>query len=181
MRAGRLQPASAAKRGAIPLVCPVRCKRPGPNGAGKTTTLRMLLGLIRRDGGSVRLFGRDPEADPVAALAGVAGFIEEPRLYTYLTGRANLELLAALDRGGAGRKEIDEVLELVELDERAGDKVGQYSQGMRQRLGLASCLIRRPRLLLLDEPANGVDPVPRSGHRARCQCREWDQPTRRAR
>jgi len=141
----------------------------------------MLLGLIRRDGGSVRLFGRDPEADPVAALAGVAGFIEEPRLYTYLTGRANLELLAALDRGGAGRKEIDEVLELVELDERAGDKVGQYSQGMRQRLGLASCLIRRPRLLLLDEPANGVDPVPRSGHRARCQCREWDQPTRRAR
>jgi ABC-2 type transport system ATP-binding protein len=129
------------------------------NGAGKTTTLRMLLGLIRRDAGSIRLFGRDPADDSLAALAGVAGFIEEPRLYPYLSGRANLELLAALDRGHAGRKEIDEVLEQVELLERARDKVGEYSQGMRQRLGLASCLIRRPRLLLLDEPANGVDPA----------------------
>jgi ABC-2 type transport system ATP-binding protein len=130
----------------------------GPNGAGKTTTLRMLLGLIRRDSGSIRLFGRDPGKDPVAALAGIAGFIEEPRLYPYLSGRANLQLLAALDRSRTGRKEIDEVLELVELRDRAGDKVGEYSQGMRQRMGLASCLIRRPRLLLLDEPANGVDP-----------------------
>jgi ABC-2 type transport system ATP-binding protein len=80
-------------------------------------------------------------------------------MYTYLSGRANLELLAALDRGGAGRKQIDEVLDLVELRDRAADKVGEYSQGMRQRLGLASSLIRRPRLLLLDEPANGVDPA----------------------
>jgi ABC-2 type transport system ATP-binding protein len=131
----------------------------GPNGAGKTTTLRMLLGLIHRDGGSIRLFGRDPADDPIAALAGVAGIIEEPRMYTYLSGRANLELLAALDRSGAGRKQIDEVLDLVELRERAADKVGEYSQGMRQRLGLASSLIRRPQLLLLDEPANGVDPA----------------------
>src|SRR5205823_4209678 len=129
------------------------------NGAGKTATLRLLLGLIHRDDGSIRVFGRDPAADPVAALARVAGFIEEPRLYPYLSGRANLELLAALDRGGAGRNQIDEILELVELSDRAGDKVGEYSQGMRQRLGLASCLIRRPRLLLLDEPANGVDPA----------------------
>ncbi len=91
--------------------------------------------------------------------AGVAGIIEEPRLYPYLSGRANLELLAALDRGGAGRREVAEALELVELAERGGDRVGEYSQGMRQRLGLASCLIRRPRLLLLDEPANGVDPA----------------------
>jgi ABC-2 type transport system ATP-binding protein len=118
----------------------------------------MLLGLIRRDSGSIRLFGRDPGKDPITALAGIAGFIEEPRLYPYLSGRANLELLAALDRRGTGRKEIDEVLELVELRDRASDKVGEYSQGMRQRMGLASCLIRRPRLLLLDEPANGVDP-----------------------
>ncbi|MDX6450177.1 MAG: type transport system ATP-binding protein [Gaiellaceae bacterium] len=131
----------------------------GPNGAGKTTTLRMLLGLIHRDAGSIRLFGRDPAGDPIAALTGVAGIIEEPRMYTYLSGRANLELLAALDRSGAGRKEIDEVLDLVELRDRAGDKVGEYSQGMRQRLGLASSLIRRPQLLLLDEPANGVDPA----------------------
>jgi ABC-2 type transport system ATP-binding protein len=131
----------------------------GPNGAGKTTTLRMLLGLIHRDAGEVRLFGRDPADDPIGALAGVAGIVEEPRLYPYLSGRANLELLAALDRSGAGRKEIDEVLEQVELRERAGDKVGEYSQGMQQRLGIASCLIRCPRLMLLDEPANGVDPA----------------------
>jgi ABC-2 type transport system ATP-binding protein len=131
----------------------------GPNGAGKTTTLRMLLGLIHRDAGSISLFGRDPGRDPIRALAGVAGIIEEPRLYLYLSGRANLELLAALDRRGVGRKEIDEILELVELRERAADRVGEYSQGMRQRLGIASCLIRRPRLLMLDEPANGVDPA----------------------
>ncbi|HEX4678745.1 MAG TPA: ABC transporter ATP-binding protein [Gaiellaceae bacterium] len=131
----------------------------GPNGAGKTTTLRMLLGLIHRDGGSLRLFGRDPADDPIAALSGVAGIIEEPRMYTYLSGRANLQLLAALDRSGAGRTQLDEALELVELRDRADDKVAEYSQGMRQRLGLASCLIRRPQLLLLDEPANGVDPA----------------------
>src|SRR3954454_13357524 len=131
----------------------------GPNGAGKTTTLRMLLGLIRRDRRSIRLFGRAPADDPLAALARIAGFIEEPQLYPYLSGRANLQLLAALDRGHAGRTQIDEVLEMVELRDRADDPVREYSQGMRQRLGLASCLIRRPRLLLLDEPANGVDPA----------------------
>jgi hypothetical protein len=85
----------------------------------------MLLGLIRRDAGSIRLFGRDPAADPIAALAGVAGFIEEPRLYPYLSGRANLELLAALDRGRAGRSQIDEVLDLVELRDRADDRAGE--------------------------------------------------------
>jgi ABC-2 type transport system ATP-binding protein len=131
----------------------------GPNGAGKTTTMRMMLGLIGRDAGSLRLFGRDPADDAVGALEGVAGIIEEPRLYPYLSGRANLELLAAFDRGGAGRAVIDEVLELVELSERADDRVAAYSQGMRQRLGIASCLVRRPRLLMLDEPANGVDPA----------------------
>jgi ABC-2 type transport system ATP-binding protein len=131
----------------------------GPNGAGKTTTLRMLLGLVRPDAGAVRLFGRDVAEDPMAALHGVAGFIEEPRLYPYLSGRENLELLAAFDRGGQGKREIDEVLEMVELRDRGGDRVNEYSQGMRQRLGIASCLVRRPRLLLLDEPANGVDPA----------------------
>jgi ABC-2 type transport system ATP-binding protein len=119
----------------------------GPNGAGKTTTLRMVFGLIHRDAGSIKLFGRDPARDPIRALAGVAGIIEEPRFYPYLSGRANLELLAALDRGGVGRREIDEILELVELRERGPDRVGEYSQGIRQRLGIASCLIRRPRLL----------------------------------
>ncbi|MDX6657311.1 MAG: type transport system ATP-binding protein [Solirubrobacteraceae bacterium] len=131
----------------------------GPNGAGKTTTLRMLLALVRPEAGSIRLFGRDLFVDPVAALQGVAGFIEEPRLYSYLSGRQNLQLLAAFDRAGEGAATIDEVLELVELRERGDDRVSEYSQGMRQRLGIASCLVRRPQLLLLDEPANGVDPA----------------------
>jgi ABC-2 type transport system ATP-binding protein len=129
----------------------------GPNGAGKTTSLRMMLGLIRPTAGSVRLFGRDPQLG-VAALDGVAGFVEAPCFYPYLTGRANLELCAALDVGnGAGR--IDEVLEIVELRDRAKDRVGGYSHGMRQRLGIASALLRNPRLLLLDEPATGLDPA----------------------
>lgn len=131
----------------------------GPNGAGKTTTMRMLLGLVRRDEGSIELFGHDPAQDPIRAIRGVAAIIEEPRLYTYLSGRTNLELLAALDRGGAGRSLIDEVLDMVELRGRADERVAGYSQGMRQRLGIASCLIRQPRLLMLDEPANGVDPA----------------------
>jgi ABC-2 type transport system ATP-binding protein len=131
----------------------------GPNGAGKTTTMRMLLGLVRPDGGAMRLFGRDPRADVLAALQGVAGIIEEPRLSPYLSGRANLEMLVDFDRGREGRKTIDEVLERVELRDRAKDRVREYSQGMRQRLGIAACLVRRPRLMLLDEPANGVDPA----------------------
>jgi ABC-2 type transport system ATP-binding protein len=129
----------------------------GPNGAGKTTSLRMMLGLIRPTEGSVRLFGRDPQLS-VAALEGVAGFVEAPRFYPYLGGRTNLELLAALDGDGAPGR-IDEVLDVVELRDRAGDKVGGYSHGMRQRLGLAAALLRRPRLLLLDEPATGLDPA----------------------
>jgi ABC-2 type transport system ATP-binding protein len=129
----------------------------GPNGAGKTTTLRMLLGLIRRDGGSVSLFGRDP-AHGIGALEHVAGFVESPTFYPYLSGRENLGLLGALD-GGVEGKRIDEVLEQVELAGRARDRVGTYSLGMRQRLGIASALLRDPRLLVLDEPANGLDPA----------------------
>ena len=128
----------------------------GPNGAGKTTSLRMMLGLIRPTAGTVKLFGRDPQLG-VAALEGVAGFVEAPRFYPYLSGRTNLELLAAFD-GGDARRRVDVVLETVELADRAHDRVGGYSHGMRQRLGIASALLREPRLLLLDEPATGLDP-----------------------
>jgi ABC-2 type transport system ATP-binding protein len=128
----------------------------GPNGAGKTTSLRMMLGLIRPTAGTVALFGRDPQAS-VRALEGVAGFVEAPQFYPYLDGRTNLRLLAALDGGGAPGL-IDEVLEIVELRDRAKDRVGGYSHGMRQRLGIAAALLRQPRLLLLDEPATGLDP-----------------------
>jgi ABC-2 type transport system ATP-binding protein len=130
----------------------------GPNGAGKTTTLRMALGLISPTEGSVELFGRDPLRQGARALEGVAGFVEAPRFYPYLTARKNLELLAALDGAGA-KGRIGEVLDTVELTPRAGHKVGGFSHGMRQRLGIAAALLRRPKLLILDEPATGLDPA----------------------
>jgi ABC-2 type transport system ATP-binding protein len=130
----------------------------GPNGAGKTTSLRMMLGLIRPTAGSAKLFGRDPIVDGAKALEGVAGFVEGPRFYPYLTGRRNLQLLADYDEPSS-RSRIEEVLETVELRDRAKDRVGGYSHGMRQRLGIAASLLRQPQLLLLDEPATGLDPA----------------------
>lgn len=128
----------------------------GPNGAGKTTCLRMMLGLIRPTAGSVRLFGRDPQRT-AAALDGVAGFVEAPAFYPYLSARRNLQLLAAYDGGDAAAR-IEEALDTVELADRARDRVGGFSHGMRQRLGIAAALLRDPRLLILDEPATGLDP-----------------------
>jgi len=130
----------------------------GPNGAGKTTSLRMLLGLIRPSAGSIRLFGRDPLDDGARALDGVAGFVEAPRFYPYLTGRRNLRLLADYDEPRTHGR-VEEVLELVELRDRGDDRVGGYSHGMKQRLGIAASLLRSPRLLLLDEPTTGLDPA----------------------
>jgi ABC-2 type transport system ATP-binding protein len=130
----------------------------GPNGAGKTTSLRMLLGLIRPTEGTARLFGRDPLVEGARALDGVAGFVEGPRFYPYLSGRKNLTMLADYDTPNS-RPRIDEVLDLVDLRDRAKDRVGGYSHGMRQRLGIAASLLRQPRLLLLDEPTTGLDPA----------------------
>jgi ABC-2 type transport system ATP-binding protein len=130
----------------------------GPNGAGKTTLLRMLFGLVRPDAGSIELLDRRIEAPGSVLLEGVAGFVEEPSFYPYLSGRANLELLAELD-GRIRRQAIDDALERVDLASRSGDRVSSYSTGMRQRLGIAAALLRSPRLMLLDEPTSGLDPA----------------------
>jgi ABC-2 type transport system ATP-binding protein len=130
----------------------------GPSAAGKTTLLAILFGLIRPDAGSVRLLGRTREQAGAGILDGVAGFIDGPRFYPYLSARRNLELLAALD-GGTARTRVDEVLDRVGLADRATDKVRGYSLGMRRRLGIAASLLRDPRLLVMDEPTNGLDPA----------------------
>ncbi|HEY2006868.1 MAG TPA: ATP-binding cassette domain-containing protein [Solirubrobacteraceae bacterium] len=133
----------------------------GPNGAGKTTLLRILFGLVAADSGSVEILGRPHAATRRPPLNGVAGFVEDPRFYAYLSGRANLELLIELDDDPSA--DVDEALERVGLSDRAAERVGSYSTGMRQRLGIAAALLRRPRLLLLDEPTSGLDPA---GNRA---------------
>jgi ABC-2 type transport system ATP-binding protein len=126
----------------------------GPNGAGKTTTLRMLLGLVRPSSGEVRLLGREPGP---AFLDRVGALIEGPAFYPYLSGHGNLRVLAG--HAGVDRSRVDEVLDTAGLTERAKDKYATYSLGMKQRLGLAAALLKKPRLLILDEPANGLDPA----------------------
>jgi ABC-2 type transport system ATP-binding protein len=130
----------------------------GPNGAGKTTLIRTLLGLTRADGGTMSLLGIPVPAERRKALAGVGAIVDEPRFHPHLTGRDNLRLLAAA-RGGEAVERIAPSLERVGLTERADDKVARYSMGMRQRLGVASCLLGDPKLLILDEPMNGLDPA----------------------
>ena len=133
----------------------------GPNGAGKTTLLRVLLGLVRPDAGTVRMLGRDARDGRSPTPPGVAGFVETPQFYPYLSARRNLALLARLDGVGPaapGHKGVDGVLEEVGLSPHAGAKVGGFSAGMRQRLGLAAALLRAPKLLLLDEPTSTLDP-----------------------
>ncbi len=130
----------------------------GPNGAGKTTLLSLLFGLVLPDEGTLRLFGRTRAQAGTSWLDGVGGFVETPRFYPYLSGRRNLAVLAGLDGGDAAGL-IDAALERVGLAEAGHQKARGYSLGMRQRLGLAAAMLRRPRLLILDEPANGMDPA----------------------
>lgn len=127
----------------------------GPNGAGKTTTLRMIAGLIRPTAGNSRLLG---QSVPGPTLLNVGTMIEEPSFYPYMSGRRNLQHAATL-HGGVPDDRIDEVLAFMNMDQAADKKVGAYSQGMRQRLGLARALLWKPEVLLLDEPTNGLDPV----------------------
>jgi ABC-2 type transport system ATP-binding protein len=130
----------------------------GPNGAGKTTLIRMLLGLTAATAGTMRILGRDVPAERAEALARVGAIVEEPRFHGYLTGRQNLEVVAAArERESHGR--IDAALERSGLADRADEKVRKYSLGMRQRLGVARSLLADPELLLLDEPTNGLDPA----------------------
>jgi ABC-2 type transport system ATP-binding protein len=130
----------------------------GPNGAGKTTLIRTLLGLTKANAGTMALLGTPVPAERSRALARVGAIVDEPRFHPHLTGRDNLRLLAAA-RGGDSDQRIAPSLARVGLAERAGDKVATYSMGMRQRLGVAACLLADPELLILDEPMNGLDPA----------------------
>jgi ABC-2 type transport system ATP-binding protein len=129
----------------------------GPNGAGKTTTIRCLLGLVRPSGGRMRLLGADVPRRLADVIGGVGSIVETPTLYPRFTARRNLELLARL--AGLGRGRVGEILERVGLDGREDELVRGYSLGMKQRLGIGAALLKDPRLLILDEPANGLDPA----------------------
>jgi ABC-2 type transport system ATP-binding protein len=126
----------------------------GPNGAGKTTTLRILLGLVRATSGTARILG-EPPGSP-RHLSSVGAMIEGPAFYPYLSGRVNLEVMARY--AGVPLSRVDKVLATVDLADRAGDKFAKYSLGMKQRLGVAAALLKQPKLLILDEPTNGLDP-----------------------
>src|SRR5437764_7757030 len=129
----------------------------GPNGAGKTTTIRMLVGLMRPTAGSVAICGHDVRRDFEKAMRCIGCIVENPDLYRFMTGRENLQHFARML--GVEAAEIDRVASLVSLAHRLDQRVGTYSLGMRQRLGIAQAMLGSPRVLILDEPANGLDPA----------------------
>lgn len=130
----------------------------GQNGAGKSTTIRMLLSLIQPTSGKIEIFGMSMEDHREEILQQVGAVVEKPDLYRYLSGYENLNLFARLSNRHISRNEVMECLELVGLKQRAGDPVRVYSQGMKQRLGIAVALVHNPSLIILDEPTNGLDP-----------------------
>ena len=130
----------------------------GPNGAGKTTAIKVLAGLLRPSAGAVRIGGVDVRKDPVTALKRTGVMMESPQFYPHLSGRANLEVLSRYS-GQQDNTRVDRLLDRVGLSGKSEEKTGSYSRGMRQRLGLAAALLDDPQLVVLDEPANGLDPA----------------------
>lgn len=129
----------------------------GPNGSGKTTTIRSILGLIRKNSGKVSVLGMDMESEFLKGIKNIGAVVETPKFYDHLSGRKNLEFIANL-HSEIGSDDIDKVLSLVGMYDRAKYKVKTYSLGMRQRLGIAMALLNNPKLVMLDEPTNGLDP-----------------------
>ncbi|MBP5312382.1 MAG: ABC transporter ATP-binding protein [Clostridia bacterium] len=130
----------------------------GPNGAGKTTTIKMILGFLFPDSGDIKIMGHDLRTDYEKAMSFVGGIVENPDMFKDFSGLDNLKMYAAL-HDGVTKERIDEVVRLVGLEKRIRDRVGKYSLGMKQRLGVAQSILHRPRLLILDEPTNGLDPA----------------------
>jgi len=130
----------------------------GPNGAGKTTTIKMIMGLFGISQGNIYINGVDVESDFETAMQSVGGIVENPDLYKHLTGYQNLEYYAGMHHG-VTKEDIDQIVEIVKMKGRINDKVKTYSLGMRQRIGLAQALLHKPKLLILDEPTNGLDPL----------------------
>ncbi|MFD1395841.1 ABC transporter ATP-binding protein [Kroppenstedtia eburnea] len=138
------------------------CGLLGPNGAGKTTLIRVMTGLIRPTAGSIRVAGVEVHRERSRALGKMGAIVENPIFFPYMSGRDNLSNLALLDPGLPKKKissRVEEVLKVVDLAGRADDKVGTYSLGMKQRLGIAQALLGEPEMIILDEPANGLDPI----------------------
>jgi ABC-2 type transport system ATP-binding protein len=130
----------------------------GPNGAGKTTTIKMIMGFLSVDSGSIQVAGFDLKKNYEKAMATLGGIVENPEMYKDLSGQVNLEMYARL-HDGVTKARIDEVVALVGMQNRIRDKVKKYSLGMKQRLGLAQAILHKPRILILDEPTNGLDPA----------------------
>ena len=130
----------------------------GPNGAGKTTTIKMIVGLLRVDEGAITVNGTSLQKNFEKAMQNIGGIVENPEMYKHLTGMQNLQQYARM-RGNISQKRLDEVTELVGLTNRIHEKVSRYSLGMRQRLGVAQSILHNPKVLILDEPTNGLDPA----------------------